>query len=405
MTKRKLFLGCAAIATVAATMTAVTGCSMTLPSDVAAGAPNGSNADKATQMNVQVTNKTQETINLVSASHASGVTHWQMQAPKTIAPGGSATVSDYGSGDNSIDLKYQGATSGSIFTFHAADPLIGSNSISGSSTSASYQVTGSNSTGHNDYSVFSVVAGHQFSFTGGAQSYTVPAGVTEMNVDVVAGSGGSTFADGLVSGAEITGILHVTPGEVLSIGVGGAGSRGYESTAGGWGLPYNGSSFSGGNGFNADEGNQGGGGGGASVILDKSLNPSQQVLVVAGGAGGNTTGKSGGGSLAYTGGRGGYNGSLTGEDGHGSEPGVGTGGKAGSMDGTQGQDSPTVGTVPGAGGGGYKGGASGLVGYAGGGGAGSSYDADLTRPTVKTAGSGGQVYERNGSITLTAVTS
>jgi hypothetical protein len=181
--------------------------------------------------------------------------------------------------------------------------------------------------------------------------------------NVIGGSGG-VQAD-TVNGAEVTGTFAVTPGEVLTIGVGGRGGDAYNNVMGGWGLPYDGSSFSGNNGLNPNSGNAGGGG--ASVILA----PNNQVVAVAGGAGGQGIEATGNNSVNYgLGGQGGYDGNLIGQDGQPTP----MGGKAGAAGSTQGQSDTSGGDqIPGAGGGGYQGGDTGVSGT-GGGGAGSSYD-------------------------------
>ena len=170
-----------------------------------------------------------------------------------------------------------------------------------------------------------------------------------MNVHVVGGSGGEDNES--INGADIAGTMAVTPGEVLTIGVGGEGQDS-PHFAGGWGLPWNGSSFSGGSGLYDDNSNPaqpqwGGGGGGASVIANGN-----QLLVVAGGGGGE-----GGNDGVYAlGGRGGFDGSLTGQNGEDN------GGMAGSQSAPGGQGSLYGdGQVGGAGGGGYDGGGSGQI--------------------------------------------
>jgi hypothetical protein len=388
--KKTLAGGITVVAAAAVLPLALAACS-TLPSDVAAGAPD---VDKATQMTSNITNNTQEDLTLVSASHAGGVTHWQDQAPKTLAAGATAKVTDYGSGDNSMTIIYQDAT-GAKFTFKANDPLIGNNSSSATTTSTSYAVTASNSSGHDDWTTFTVAAGHTFDFTGATQTYTVPAGVTELRVDLTGGAGGMNRAvdhEGYNNGAEITGTLAVTPGDVLTVGVGGSAD---DHPRGGWGMSYNGSSFSGGDAADLQGSPfQAFGGGGASVI---ELNG--QIVAVAGGSGG--VGQADSDAAWSTSGQAGINGSLTGGNGG---PGN-TGGKGGSLDDTQG-GSPTSSSLndpnAGAGGGGWKGGAAGMDGSYGGGGAGSSYDADLTSPTVKNSPEWSGDEQHDGRLILTA---
>jgi hypothetical protein len=363
------------------------------PSDLAAGAPD---VDKATQMTSNITNNTKEDLTLVSASHAGGVTHWQDQAPKTLAAGTTAKVTDYGSGDNSMTIVYEDA-SGAQYTFKAKDPMIGDNSSSATTTSTQYTTTASNSSGHDDWTTFTVAPGHTFDFTGSEQSYTVPAGVTELNVDLTGGAGQSDVqitGGQFDNGAEIQGTLAVTPGEVLTIGVGGtAGSDG----AGGWGMSFDGSTFAGGDAADIAPVLGASGGGGASVIIVDG-----QIVAVAGGSGG--YGQMASGETNGAGGLAGKNGSLTGTNG-----GPGTvGGAAGANTVTQGESVTSANTDsnPGGGGGGYQGGKSGMDGSYGGGGAGSSYDAGLTDPTVKNSGYWANGEQNHpGRLILSAVNS
>jgi hypothetical protein len=88
-----------------------------------------------------------------------------------------------------------------------------------------------------------------FAYTGAAQTWTVPAGVTSATFDVFGAQGG----DG-GKGGEVKATLPVTPGETLQIVVGGMGAASGCNHAGG----FNG----GGNGPTAGLCEFGGGGGG-----------------------------------------------------------------------------------------------------------------------------------------------
>jgi hypothetical protein len=149
-----------------------------------------------------------------------------------------------------------------------------------------------------------------FSYTGSAQSWTVPAGVSSITVDMAGGAGAGypTLGPG-GSGGRVQGSVVVSPGEVLEVYVGGEG----EFFAGG----VNGSSGEYGGGSGAagrGNGDGAGGGGAASALVIASGTP----LAIAAGGGGGTE---------YAGVDGGADGGLTG--------GAGGGGYLGGAGGTQ----------------------------------------------------------------------
>ncbi|MCB0402094.1 MAG: HYR domain-containing protein, partial [Flavobacteriales bacterium] len=136
-----------------------------------------------------------------------------------------------------------------------------------------------------------------FNFTGGMQTFTVPAGVTSVTIQAYGAQGGSN-AGGVTGGlgGYATGTLAVTPGDVLNVYVGG--------TSG-----YNGG---------GTRGNQpcatavAGNGGGASDVRLNGTALTNRVIVAGGGggAGGNRVagcgrGSGGGGGGGYYGGGGG----------------------------------------------------------------------------------------------------
>ena len=247
-----------------------------------------------------------------------------------------------------------------------------------------------------------------FNKTGGVQSFTVPAGVTSINIDASGGRGGNCYEPGQYNtggynggyGGRVQATMNVTPGQVLSLYV---GSRGYGDPAcypcnevngwnGGGTVPNGVSSAS-------------GTGGDATDIRIGGTALTNRVLVVGGGGGGSTNSGSGG--------NGGAGGGLTGANGIpnpsiGDSPaGGGTqsaGGAAfcksgvcanGGSFGNGGNASSYSGNYGGAGGGGWFGGASGFLGDGGGGG--SSYTNDLFQNVVHTQG-----YNANdGIITIT----
>ena len=130
-----------------------------------------------------------------------------------------------------------------------------------------------------------------YAYSPGYQSFTVPTGVTSLHVEVDGGSGadgqGSYGGGPGAQGAKVVGDLNVTPGQALTLWVGGAGQSGGGS---GNGNPshndFQGGSGGSGNGTLFGAGN-GGGGGAASYIAEGA------PVVLAGGGGG------GGGSGTY----------------------------------------------------------------------------------------------------------
>ncbi len=213
-----------------------------------------------------------------------------------------------------------------------------------------------------------------FSSTG-EHTFTVPAGITSLDVFAVGGRGGDTPAAAQGGqGAEVTGTVSVTPGQTLYVLVGANGGDADLSAAGG---------FNGG----GDGGGEAGGGGGASDVRTSpeaaGLTPDTRLIVAAGGGGAGGVGGSepGGGGDAESpgfeeeegitkggaagtqqkGGEGGFGCGNSGEDGI-----LGIGGEGGA---------PTT-TGPGGGGGGgfYGGGGGGgaCLDGGGGGGGGSS---------------------------------
>ncbi len=123
-----------------------------------------------------------------------------------------------------------------------------------------------------------------FTFTGGPQTWVVPACVSTVTVTVAGAKGGGTNGG---NGAVVTGTLSVTPGQILQINVGGSGTC---PTAG-----WNG----GGTGQPSGIGYPSCGGGGASDIRTAPYGLNNRIIV-AGGGGGN-----GGGPTSGAGGVGG----------------------------------------------------------------------------------------------------
>ena len=200
-----------------------------------------------------------------------------------------------------------------------------------------------------------------FTYTGSEQTFTVPLGVTSMEVKAVGGRGGDDNGRGGPA-ARVTGELNVTPGETLYVEVGGTGGEGSE---------YNSGGFNGG-------GSGGGGGGGASDVRtsprSSGLSPDDRLLVAGGGGGGGRTG-------FYSGGNGGGAGTA-GESipaNVGGEPGTQSSGGHGGEGGCSGGESGFLG----------EGGAGGSFSYPGGGGGGGYYGGGGGGAGCSNGGAGG----------------
>lgn len=124
----------------------------------------------------------------------------------------------------------------------------------------------------------------KLTYTGGEQSYTVPNGVTVLEVEMVGAFGGPDLNDG-GDGTEFTAYLPVSAGEVLYGEVGQDGSLGGSAGFGGGGAA----------GTASAGGEAGGSGGGASDVRTCSLTAAScpgggsslgSRLIVAGGGGG-----------------------------------------------------------------------------------------------------------------------
>ncbi|MES2429395.1 MAG: glycine-rich protein [Bacteroidota bacterium] len=253
-----------------------------------------------------------------------------------------------------------------------------------------------------------------FSYTGGPQTYTVPAGINIITVNVRGAQGANASGQSSAGangggGGSVQCKMAVTPGQTLYIYVGGSGSGD---------LPgYHGGAFGTQGSATGSNGNtiyfSGGGGGGASEI---AMNTFDNTKVIAGGGGG-------GGAAIASGAPGGAGGGVVGQSGGGitgptdEYSGKGgtqsNGGAGGSISGA-GAGFALPGTrlnggwgasAAGGGGGGYYGGGGGgsmanvgLVFSAAGGGGGSSWaDALLATEVVMTQGD----KTGDGSVTIT----
>jgi hypothetical protein len=255
-------------------------------------------------------------------------------------------------------------------------------------------------------------------YTGAAQSWTVPEGVTQATFDVYGAQGGSSSsslgvrAGGL--GGKASATIGVTPGDTLQVNVGGRGGDGAGSAGGDGGFN------DGGDGGNGCCSGPGGGGGASDVRRDTDASGDfalAERIIVAGG---------GGGAGGFTGGAGGAGGGLSGDPagvtpsidhavgggggtsstgGLGGDPGFvsgafrGTkGGDGGSGLGGRGGDGINNGDGGGGGGGGYYGGGGGGGGDKGAGGGGGSGFVDPQASDVQLQSG---VREGNGLVTIT----
>ncbi|WP_051552173.1 glycine-rich protein [Nocardioides sp. URHA0020] len=218
--------------------------------------------------------------------------------------------------------------------------------------------------------------------TPGVSVFTVPAGVTEVEVEAVGAAGGTCYSGNGGHGASVTAVVSVTAGSQLRVGVGQAGPA--EATCMGAGTPGGtpGGGGAGGPGDPYHGATGGAGGGGASLIsLGTGAPTSASALVVAGAGGGAAYGIAGGdaGSPGADGDAGGGGAGTQVAGGAGGSPfgGNSTGGVDGSafFGGAGGHGDTNNGSGGGGGGGGYfgGGGGGGTTNYSGGGGGGSSY--------------------------------
>jgi hypothetical protein len=120
-------------------------------------------------------------------------------------------------------------------------------------------------------------------YTGGPQTFKVPAGFSSVSVDVFGAQGGANATDTTsgIKGGDISGTLAVTSGETLVVIAGGQGQPASGSTGGAGGYGGGGAGGSGPGTGNDDAGGAGGGGGGSFVYSQGGT-----LLAAAGGAGG-----------------------------------------------------------------------------------------------------------------------
>ncbi|MEU8319494.1 DUF11 domain-containing protein [Nonomuraea sp. NPDC048881] len=243
-----------------------------------------------------------------------------------------------------------------------------------------------------------------FSYTGGPQTFTVPDGVTSIEVDAFGAQGqagpGETPGGAGGLGGEVKATLAVTPGQELQIIVGGTGGYGGGGPGG-----------KGGNIFGYLDG--GAGGGASDVRTGPGYGLDDRVLVAGGGGGGGNytrvaagAGGDGGGAAGTPGG----SSSLGSNPGGGGTSSAGGSGGAGSYGADAGADG-TAGTG-GAGGAEVPGGPSGAGGggggggwYGGGGGGGGEYAGAPIYARSSAGGGGGSGHGPAGTVFQTGVRS
>src|SRR5262249_43393555 len=126
-----------------------------------------------------------------------------------------------------------------------------------------------------------------FAFTGAAQTWMVPAGVTKVTFEVSGAAGGGTMSG---KGGSTTASIEVVPGETLAMYVGGQGA-----------IPAGG--FNGGGAVGSNGTGPAGGGGGASDVRQGGVTLEKRIVVAGGGGGsGQNTGCNGGAGGGATGG-------------------------------------------------------------------------------------------------------
>jgi hypothetical protein len=217
-----------------------------------------------------------------------------------------------------------------------------------------------------------------YSYTGGAQTWTIPAGVTSIIVDAYGAQGGAGTATSGGLGGQATATISVTPGASVQINVGGQGATATPGSAAAGG-------FNGGGATGTDNGGGvflAGSGGGASDVRigGTALSDRKVVAGGGGGSGGLVAAGAGGGSNVDNG---------AGASGSGTAPsGVGGGGGSNASGGLGGAGATEGGVacadVGGAGG-------SGALGTGGGGG-----DAGPLNPAAAGGAGGGGGYYGGG---------
>lgn len=319
-----------------------------------------------------------------------------------------ATAQQFMNGNNETNINFnvddklieKSRTTGARFdSWHNTTPLTTS-SWGGGSVAAGGFI----------YSIGGTSFNGQIYNTQGSDTFTVPSGITSITVKMWGGgggggAGGSAAAGGNgAGGGYVNATYSVTPGEVLTVYVGGAGSGGLRNTAGGGGggggfssiyrsssplaIAAGGGGGGGGRNSSSNIGGAGGAGGGTSGIAGSAsgtVTGGGGGTQTAGGNGGTSSNNPGSAGTSLTGGSGADGRTSAGNDGSGAAGGLASGGDGGIP-------ISTSRSGGGGGGAGYFGGGGGGGSVsnsgAGGGGGGSSYTAPGATGVTNTAGSG-----------------
>jgi hypothetical protein len=211
------------------------------------------------------------------------------------------------------------------------------------------------------------IATDTFSCTGSSQSWSVPGGVTEVDVELHGAQGGAAGAPVGGLGGSATATLDVTGVAFLQVNVGCQGGDAATGAAGAAG--FGGSPGGEGGEPSVPAAFGGGGGGGSSDLRDGGFGLGDRLVVAGGGGGAGALGGGGGAGGGLVGSDGGDNGAtppsaIGGQGGDGEVSGAGgtPGGGGGSPSvGGAGADNPGAagGLAGGGGGGGYAGGGGG----------------------------------------------
>lgn len=311
-----------------------------------------------------------------------------------VAGNGQATITFSGGSGSSYTVT---SNPGGFTATGPASPL----TVTGLSNGVAYTFTvvATNSCGSSPASVASnsvtptgVSSGTQtFTYTGGTQTFTVPPGVTVLTIDAFGAQGARNFNNHATGGlgARIKGDVNVTPGEVITIIVGGQGTTGSNGIAGGGG---------GGGSFAIRASNNtplivAGGGGGASYQANTNGQPGSASQTP--GAGGYTSQPVGNGGFSDNGGGGGtgaggggWNGAGTGNNWCGGGQAQGGPGGTSGYNGPGGYGGGGGSYHGGGGGGGYTGGSGGNYNIGGGGGGALNTGTNQTNTAGVRAGNG-----------------